>query len=84
MEMRIADESVQAWLRQIRGRTEIRSADGKLLGVFEPHLETEVELYQRMKKLFDSAEIERREAAEKDRGYTFEQVMEHLRSLETK
>jgi hypothetical protein len=46
--------------------------------------ETEEGLYERAKKLFDPAECERRLATEKDHGLTFEQVMEHLRSLEAK
>jgi hypothetical protein len=44
--------------------------------------QTEEGLYERAKKLFDPAEIERRMATEKDDGNTFEQVMEHLRLLE--
>jgi hypothetical protein len=79
-----ADENIRAWLRQMTERTEIRAATGEVLGTFEPRQEDVDEVYDRAKKLFDPAEIERRMATEKDQGYTFEQVMEHLRSLEAK
>lgn len=79
-----ANEAVQAFLGQAKEKVEIRGTQGELLGYFEPRQETEEELYERAKKLLDPAEIERRMATEKDQGYTFEQVMEHLRSLEAK
>ena len=79
-----ADERVRVWLGQIRERSEIRDQKGQLLGVFEPCSEPGDEAYARAKQLFDPAEIERRMASEKDQGYTFEQVMEHLRSMEAK
>jgi hypothetical protein len=79
-----ANESVQAFLGQAKEKAEVRSPEGRLLGHFEPHQETEQELYERAKKLFDPKEFERRLATEKDQGLTFDQVMEHLRSLEPK
>jgi hypothetical protein len=79
-----ADENVQAWLGQIKEKTEIRGQNGQLIGVFEPRSESDDPLYERAKRLFDPAEIERRMATEKDQGYTIEQVREHLRSLEAK
>ncbi len=77
----IANDVVQAFLGQVREKAEIRGTNGELLGYYEPRQETEEELYERAKKLFDPAEFERRLAEEKDRGLTFEQVKEHLRSL---
>jgi len=79
-----ASESIQAWLGQVKERTEIRALNGEVLGTFEPRRESEEEIYERAKTLFDPTEIERRMVTEKDQGYAFEQVMEHLRSLEAK
>ena len=42
-----ANESIQAWLGQIKERTEIRGANGEMLGIFDPRSETEDELYER-------------------------------------
>ena len=41
------NESIQAWLGQIKERTEIRGADGKMLGIFDPCAESEDQLYER-------------------------------------
>jgi hypothetical protein len=82
MTVLIANDAVQSFFAQIREKTEIRTADGKLLGNFEPHVETEAEMYERLKKRLDPEKIRRRLETEKGQGYTIEQVMEHLRSLE--
>jgi hypothetical protein len=79
----IANEVVQAFLAQARERSEVRGANGELLGYYEPRQETEAELYERVKKLFDLDELKRRKATEQE-GYTIDQVMEHLRSLESR
>jgi hypothetical protein len=78
-----ADERVRAWLGQIKERSEIRGQNGELLGIFEPTSESEDELYERSKMLFDLEELKRRQETEQE-GYTIEQVMEHLRSLENR
>jgi hypothetical protein len=80
-----ANEALPALLRQVREKAEIRDANGELLGFFTPRVASEDELYESTKNLFDSeGEIDRRLAAEKDHGFTIEQVMEHLSSLETR
>lgn len=76
----IANDAVQAFLGQAKARTEIRGPDGQLLGYFEPRPETEDELYERAKKLFDLEELKRIKETDQE-GFTFDQVMEHLRSL---
>jgi hypothetical protein len=78
----IANDAVQAFLGQARERTEIRGPDGQLLGYYEPRQETEDELYARAKKLFDLDELKRIKETDQE-GYTIDQVMEHLRSLES-
>ena len=56
-----------ALLSQLTKPTALRDARGNCMGVFHP--------------LFDLEEAERIAATERE-GYTLEQVMEHLRSLE--
>jgi hypothetical protein len=85
MTVLIANDAVQTFLAEVREKTEIRDPNGKLLGSFEPHVETEAEMYERLMKRLDPEKTRlRRLEAEKGQGYTIEQVMEHLRSLETK
>ncbi len=79
----IANEAVQSFLGQAREKTEIRGADGRLLGTFEPRKETEEELYERARKLFDLDELKRRKSTDQE-GFTIDQVMEHLNSLESR
>lgn len=62
-------------------KIEIRDADGKLLGYFEPVTQPEDQLYEQDIAQFDLEELQRR-AASKERGYTTEEVLHHLRSLE--
>jgi hypothetical protein len=79
----VADEALKGYLKPITKPTEIRDADGKLLGVFTPSEEAVADRYAEISKLFDPEEIRRRKEREGHLpGYTIEQVMEHLRSLE--
>jgi hypothetical protein len=76
-----ASEAVQAFLTPIKEATEIRDEAGNLLGYFTPAGCAEDRLYQHDIAQFDLEELKRR-AASKERGYTTEEVLNHLRSME--
>jgi hypothetical protein len=77
-----ANEAMLAQLRRVVESVEILDADGTVLGHYTPaKLADEDELYRQAAALFDPDEI-KRIAASDEPCYTFEQVMEHLRSLE--
>jgi hypothetical protein len=77
-----ADESLELRLRGIAEPVDIRDANGKPLGHYTPYVSPELAAsYEQAKQLFDPEELERRRQSTHP-GYTFEQVMEHLRSLE--
>ena len=78
-----ADEALPGLLMQIKERAEIRAVNGQLLGYFEPRQETEDEMYQRVRKLFDREELKHLKAAPQ-KGYTINEVMQHLHSLESR
>lgn len=54
-----ADATVQQWLAQLQEVTEIRDAQGNLLGLFTPRALAEPERMKRLKSLFDLEEAER-------------------------
>ena len=76
-----ADATLPAVLGQATELALIRDENGKVLGMFIPSAKAEDILYDQAAKLFDLAEIERREAEETE-GHTTEEVMRHLQSLE--
>ena len=79
-----ANEVLRSILAPLRERTEIRDLDGKLLGHYVPTVEERRPDYTEIRKLFDAAELKRREAQDaKEAEYTTEEVLEHLQSLET-
>lgn len=78
-----ADGNLQSALSQIKERTVIQGADGRLLGLFTPAGQHLTPLTLEAAALFDPDELERRKQS-KERGYTIDEVMEHLRSLETR
>src|SRR5205823_13180550 len=78
----IADECLRALLSKLTEVTVIYDADDNPIGVFKPWAIAEREMYERAKKLFDPVEMERR-AQSKEKGYTIEEVMRHLESLES-
>jgi len=69
-------QDLASTLGQLIERTEIRDAQGKLLGIFTPQAHQ-----KKLESLFDLEEAERIAATDKE-NYSFEQVKEHLRSLE--
>lgn len=78
------DDAFCDHLRSILETVELRDNRGRLLGHFTPSISAEeLALYEEAKSLFDLAEIKRRKETEHGRGYTTEQVLEYLKSLET-
>ena len=79
----IADQALRDAIAGLKEKVEVRAASGDLLGWFTP-LQVQVEedlLYQYADEVIDPEEIQRR-LAEPSKGFTIEQVMEHLKSLE--
>jgi hypothetical protein len=61
---------------------EVRDEQGRVLGHFLPYLTPEArEFSEHHEAYFDMEELKRR-AASKERGYTTEEVLQHLRSLD--
>jgi hypothetical protein len=79
----IATPDVQAWLAGIKGPAEIQGTDGNVLGYYNPSMETEAELYERVKKLFDPAEIERIASTEKGQGRPLAELWAELKAKES-
>jgi hypothetical protein len=76
-----ANQELQHALAGLREKTEVRDASGNLLGYFTPRQVEEELLYRYAEETFDPDEIRRRSAA-KSKGFTIEEVMAHLKSLE--
>ncbi len=77
-----ADDVLLSRLRGVYEPVEIRDPSGKVLGHYTPALTPEeAARYARIKGLFDLEEAERA-AADQHPGYTFAEVMQHLKSLE--
>ena len=79
-----ADITLKGYLEQATEITEIRDGDGQVLGYYAPaSVADQVPAVHalRITSLFDPEEIKHRKAS-KHPGYAFDQVMEHLRSLE--
>ncbi len=77
-----ADDAIQDFFRGVVEPVEVRDSEGKVLGHYTPVVSPEeAARYEKIKGLFDPEELKRRKAS-KHPGYTFEQVMEHIHSLE--
>jgi putative ubiquitin-RnfH superfamily antitoxin RatB of RatAB toxin-antitoxin module len=76
-----ADEAMQAALAGLKEKVEVRDATGNILGYFTPRELEEELLYRYADRVIDPEEIRRRSAAQA-KGFTIEQVMAHLKSLE--
>lgn len=72
---------LQAFLTQLKDKTELQDSDGNLIGLFTPKEQAEAELVEEAKQAFDFEDAERRLATEK--RYTTAEVLEHLKSLES-
>lgn len=73
-----ADNTLKSYLLRTTEVTEIRDADGEVLGYFAPAAVADQVPAIRLAALFDAEELKRRKASIHP-GYTFDQVMEHLR-----
>ena len=71
MSVTINDGQLAATLDQVRGPVQVRSADGRILGVFTPWLPPGV----------TEEELQREAADHSGRHYTAEEVMARLREL---
>ena len=78
-----ADNTLKNFLSRATEVTEIRDASGEVLGYYAPAAVADQVPAIRLVALFDPAELKRRKASTHP-GYTFDQVKEHLRSLEEK
>ena len=81
-----ADDTLKGYLAGAKEITEIRGSDGLVLGYYAPAaVADQVPAVHalRLAAKFDPEELKRRKASTHP-GYTFDQVMEHLRSLEKK
>jgi hypothetical protein len=76
-----ADPAMLAAFAGLKERVEVRDANGNILGYFTPRELEEELLYQNADKVMDPEEIRRR-LAEPSRGFSIEQVMDYLKSLE--
>jgi hypothetical protein len=77
------NEDVAALIGGYIDTVEVRDAQGRVLGHFLPYLTPAArDFYDHPEAYFDLEECKRRAEAEHGRGYTIDQVMEHLRSLD--
>ena len=76
-----ANRELQDTLAGLKEKTEVRDSSGNILGYFTPRELEEELLYRYADRVIDPEEIRRRSAAQ-SKGFTIEQVMAHLKSLE--
>lgn len=76
-----ASESLVFELGCLTGPTEIRDAQGNLLGCYTPDAERIRALYERARAHFDPEELRRRKEANNP-GYSLAEVFEHIRAME--
>lgn len=72
---------LSALLSELSERTELVDQNGKLVGLFTPRGEADEDLEQLARRVFDLDEARRRSRSEK--GHTTEEVLRHIKSLET-
>jgi hypothetical protein len=77
-----ADGPLQNLLQGVKEPAEVRDKNGKVLGHYTPVVASnESALREKAKKLFDLEEAKRVAASEKE-GYTTQEVIQYLQSLE--
>jgi hypothetical protein len=77
-----ADEAMLAILQQAKGLAEIRDVNGTIVGFFAPVSVERAHLYVQAAAQIDPQEIKRRKEAG-GKTHTTQEVLDHLRSLET-
>jgi hypothetical protein len=75
----LIDAATAARLSEQQGTVEVRTEDGRLVGVFTPQREATDEDYQWARERFSLEEIA--QARNEPGGYTTAEVLQHLRSL---
>ena len=78
-----ADPVLLSALKQMNDVTEIRDADGNVVGVFAPRITEESYLVEKVKGLVDFAELERRKKEEHGKGITTAELLKKLEALES-
>jgi hypothetical protein len=78
-----ADPTLLQVLSQMKEKTEIRDPDGNLVGVYTPTADVEKSLVEKVSKLVDRSELERRKREEGGKGIPTAEVLRHLDSLGT-
>lgn len=82
MSILTADATMQAALSGLKDKTEVRDADGNILGYFTPR-EVEIErLRQLVAKKFDPQELRRRARDEKGQGKPLADILRRLEAEE--
>ena len=77
------DSKLVPQLQQVTEVTEVRDSGGALLGYFTPAGGRQAHLYAKALGMIDREEIKRRKEANAGHpGYSIEEVMKHLQSLE--
>lgn len=76
-----ANSYIEQLFNSLSEATAIRRPSGELLGYFLPVSERDKSLLHEAARQIDPEEMKRRKASSQ-RGYTFEEVMAHLQSLE--
>jgi hypothetical protein len=78
----IADDAMLATLRQANGLAEVRDASGTIIGFFAPVSLDRAHLYAQAAAQTDPMEVKRRKESG-GKTHTTQEVLDHLRSLET-
>jgi hypothetical protein len=78
----IADDAMLATLRQANGLAEVRDASGTIIGFFAPVSLDRAHLYAQAAAQTDPTEVKRRKESG-GKTHTTQEVLDHLKSLET-
>src|SRR5262245_1030973 len=76
-----ADARLLTVLNQMKEVTEIRDANGNLVGVYTPNVSEETMLVETARKLVDFKELERRKREESGKGISTAEMLRQLDSL---
>lgn len=78
-----ADPNMKSVLSQATGVTEIRDANGNLMGIYTPTVSEESLLVEKAKSVVNREELERRKREESGKGITTEELVRRLDSVGT-
>jgi hypothetical protein len=83
MSILTAGPAMQAVLSGLKEKTEVRDADGNIIGYFTPREVEHEAIYAWAKTQFDPVELRRRLREEKGRGAPLEEVMRRIQARES-